>query len=194
MHRSNIDAYILQGQWLCDDVQEKEQNSPVSVLDFCSHEDEELFSYFHQTPRRRQSRIQLLANKNVSIHEKVAHGLEGKAMQLLNQVKTSICSSIRCLEIDEEFALLDFFMEQLSQDNKKGDDELLKLANEWIKGEDDGCLEWKLVGKKEYSIRDMERGVKWNKFDEDVQELGLEIENQVLNHLVDEVLFDFFNL
>lgn len=96
--------------------------------------------------------------------------------------------------IDQEFLILDFFREQLRDNHKKGDDELLKVANEWIKGEDDGCLEWKLVGKKEFSIRDMERGVKWNKFDEDEQELGLEIENQVLNHLVDEVLFDFLNL
>lgn len=105
----------------------------------------------------------------------------------------NISSSTGCLEIDEEFLLLDFFMEQLS-DNEKGDDELLKVAEEWIRGEDDGCLEWKLVGKKEFSIKDMERGVKWNKFDQDEQELGLEIENQLWNRLVDEALFDFLDL
>lgn len=164
------------------------------MLDFCSQEDEESFLYFHQTRKIRQARIQyLFANKNV-IHKEAAHEPEEKAMQLLKQVKTSISSSIGCMEIDQEFLILDFFREQLRDNHKKGDDELLKVANEWIKGEDDGCLEWKLVGKKEFSIRDMERGVKWNKFDEDEQELGLEIENQVLNHLVDEVLFDFLNL
>lgn len=182
-----FDANVLQVHWLCDE--EKEQNSPFSVLDFCSQEDEESFSYFHRTPRRRQARVELFTNKNV-IHEET---VEEKAMQLLNQVKTNISSSTGCLEIDEEFLLLDFFMEQLSV-NKKGGDELLKVAKEWIRGEDDGCLEWKLVGKKEFSIRDMERGVKWNKFDQDEQELGLEIENQLLNRLVDEVLFDFLDL
>ncbi|KAL8111368.1 uncharacterized protein LOC141668167 [Apium graveolens] len=174
-------------QWLCDE--EKEQNSPLSVLDFCSQEDEKSFSYFHRTPRRKQARTELFTNKNIT-HEETANGVEEKAMQLLNQVKINTSSSIGCLEIDEEFLLLDFFTEQLS-DNKKGEDELLKVAKEWIRGEDD---EWKLVGKKEFSIRDMERGVKWNKFDEDEQGVGLEIENQMFNRLVDEVLFDFLDL
>ncbi|KAK1376908.1 Ankyrin repeat domain-containing protein [Heracleum sosnowskyi] len=176
--------------WLCDE--EKEQNSPLSVLDFCSQEDQESLSYFRQTPRRKQARIELFANKNI-IHEQTTNGVEEKAMQVLNQVKTNTFSSIGCLEIDEEFLLLDFFMEQLS-DNRKGDNELLKVASEWIRGEDDGCLEWKLVGKKEFSIRDMERGVKWNEFDEDEQQVGSEIENHLLNRLVDEVLSDFLNL
>lgn len=168
----------------CDE--DKEQSSPVCVLDYVSQEEDESFSYFHQTPRRSQT------NKNVT-HEEEADGVEEKAMQLLNEVKTSISSSAECLEIDEEFLLLDFFMQHMS-DKKKGDDELLKIAKSWIRGEDDGCLEWQMVGQKEFSIRDMERGVKWNKFDEDEQELGLEIENHLLNQLVDDLLFDFLNL
>lgn len=171
----------------CDE--DKEQNSPVCVLDYVSQEEDESFSYFHQSPRRSQTRIELSANKNIT-HEEEADGVEEIAMQLLNEVKTS---SAECLEIDEEFLLLDFFMQQLS-DNKKGDDELIKVAQKWIRGEDDGSLEWEMVSKKEFSIEDMERGVKWNKFDEDEQELGLEIENQLLNQLVDDLLFDFLHL
>lgn len=173
----------------CDE--DKEQNSPVCVLDYVSREEDETFSYFHQTPRRIQTRIELSANKNITDEEET-DGVEEKAMQLLNEVKISISSSTECLEIDEEFLLLDFFMQQLS-DNKKGNAELVKVANEWIRGEDDGSLEWEMVGKKEFSIRDMERGVKWNKFDEDEQELGLEIEKYLLNQLVDELLSDFLN-
>ncbi|WOG90458.1 hypothetical protein DCAR_0209702 [Daucus carota subsp. sativus] len=166
------------GKWLCDE--EKEQNSPVSVLDCFSEEDEE---------SKQAGTTELFVNKTHK-HEEPENRAEEKAMQLLNQVKTNISGY---LEVEEEFLLLDFFSEQLTE-NKKGDYELTKVANEWIKGEDEGCLEWKLVGKKEFSIRDMERGVKWNKFDEDEQELGLEIEKQLLNCLVDEVLFDFLDL
>ncbi|KAK1376242.1 hypothetical protein POM88_032435 [Heracleum sosnowskyi] len=175
----------------CDE--DKEQNSPVCVLDYVSQEEDESFSYFHQTPRRSQTRTELSANKNNVTREEEADGVEEKAMQLLNEIKTSISNSVECLEIDQEFLLLDFFMQQLS-DNKKGDDELLKVAKDWIKGQADGSLEWEIVGKKEFSIRDMERGVKWNKFDEDEQELGLEIENQLLNQLVDELLSDCLDL
>lgn len=173
----------------CDE--DKEQNSPVCVLDYVSQEEDESFSYFHQIPRRSQTR-ELSANNNIT-HEEESDGVEEKAMQLLNEVKISISSSAECLEIDEEFLLLDFFMQQLS-DNKKSDEELLKVAKDWIRGEDDGSLEWEMVGKKEFSIRDMERGVKWNKFDEEEQELGLEIEKHLLNQLVDELLSDFLNL
>lgn len=176
----------LQGQWLCDE--DKEQNSPLSVLDFV--EDNESFAYFHQTPKRNQTRIEFSSNKNIT-HEEEADGVEEKAMQLLNQVKASTSSSTMCLEIDEKFLLLDFFTQQLS-DNKKNDDELLKAAKEWI--EDGGCLERKMIGTKEFSIKDMERGIKWNECDEDEQELGLEIENQLLNQLVNELLSDILDL
>ncbi|KAL8114225.1 uncharacterized protein LOC141664013 [Apium graveolens] len=175
----------------CDE--DKEQNSPVCVLDYVSQEEDESFSYFHQTPRRSQTKINLSANKNIT-HEEESDEVDEKAMQLLNEVKISLSSSEECLEIDEEFVLLDFFMLQLSSDNKKDNAELLKVAKEWIRGEDDGSLEWEMVRKKEFSIRDMERGVKWNKFDEEEQELGLEIEDHLLNQLVDELLSDFLNL
>ncbi|WOG88563.1 hypothetical protein DCAR_0207798 [Daucus carota subsp. sativus] len=108
------------------------QNSPVCVLDYASQEDKDSFSYFHQTPARSQTRTELSANKIITDEE--------EAMQLLNVVKTSMSSSAECLEIDEEFLLLDFFMQQLS-DDKKGGDELIEVAKEWIRGENDGCLE-----------------------------------------------------
>lgn len=178
-------------EWPCEE--EKEQNRPVSVLDFSFQEDEESFSFFHQTPtnlkpKKMQRKGLFMSNNSISKEE--TNGVELKAMQLLNHAKgTSFVESY------EDLLLLDFFSEELSTSNKqKGDAfdcELLRVAKAWISGEDDGCLEWKMVGKREFSVRDMERGIRWNKFEDDEQELSLEMENLLLNYLVDELLLDF---
>lgn len=133
-----------------------------------------------------------MSNNSMISTKEETNGVELKAMQLLNLAKgTSFVESY------EDLLLLDFFREELSTiSEKKGDAfdcELLRVAKAWINGEDDGCLEWKMVGKREFSVRDMERGVRWNKFEDDEQELSLEMENLLLNYLVDELLLDFLN-
>lgn len=190
-----IFACILQVEWPCEE--EKEQNSPVSVLDFSFQEDEESFSFFHQTPtnlkpKKMQRKGLFMSNNSMISTKEETNGVELKAMQLLNLAKgTSFVESY------EDLLLLDFFREELSTSSEqKGDAfdcELLRVAKAWINGEDDGCLEWKMVGKREFSVRDMERGVRWNKFEDDEQELSLEMENLLLNYLVDELLLDFLN-
>ncbi|XP_027163249.1 uncharacterized protein LOC113763597 [Coffea eugenioides] len=207
----------MEGQFSID---ENELHSPVSVLDnppFC--EDGGFVSFFNRsidTMERRKcilmQRIEEfeslakletfdleegLATEEDSIAEELdeeSNAVEAKARELLSQVKAT-ASSAKRFEADENHLLLDFFRHELAittskrqEDAEPAGYELLRLAKSWISREQcDGTFDWE---KAEASLRDVENGLRWDKFDEEQQELGRELEIHVLNYLLDELLSD----
>ena len=138
-----------------------------------------------------------LATEEDSIAEELdeeSNAVEAKARELLSQVKAT-ASSAKRFEADENHLLLDFFRHELAittskrqEDAEPAGYELLRLAKSWISREQcDGTFDWE---KAEASLRDVENGLRWDKFDEEQQELGRELEIHVLNYLLDELLSD----
>ncbi|KAG5251499.1 myb protein [Salix suchowensis] len=121
--------------------------------------------------------------------------VEEKAWKLLNQAKETGVECCNDVNLD---LLLNFFRDELAtgtyETRKNGIDlELLTKAKAWIKGEDSLWVGWEMESKREDYVREMDREGRWKKFEEDQQELGLEIENGVLRLLVDDLLLDLIS-
>ncbi|XP_016480416.1 uncharacterized protein LOC107801584 [Nicotiana tabacum] len=127
--------------------------------------------------------------------------IEEKAKQLLSNLKETI--NMELIEdceanyVDE--LLFDFFWHELcttrkhqNNDDGESDEKQMREAESWINGDYKGEFEWEIEDKRESYIRDMEREARWNKFEEEKQELSLDLEFEVFNDLVHEVLEDFF--
>ncbi|XP_042963923.1 uncharacterized protein LOC122297793 [Carya illinoinensis] len=214
------------------ELEEKEQQSPVSVLDFQDGENEEPFSAFTRSlacvERTRQNLMQKIQrfeslvkpesfdleewmsmeentefgevhhdnNKDDEDEEEEPNELDKKVRELVNHVKVDIGKA----KVEHELVLLDFFLEQLStkkcETKKDVDDEfereMVSMAKAWTRGEHNGLYEWELGHKREAYVREMDRRERWSKFEEEQQEVALEIETQVLGFLVDEVFVDLF--
>ncbi|KAK6285585.1 PREDICTED: uncharacterized protein LOC18614229 isoform X1 [Theobroma cacao] len=203
---------------------EKEQHSPLSVLDFeYEEDDEESLSSFNRSlatmERKRQKlmqniqRFESLAKlepvnlekwmsleeteedgEDDDVEEEKTNEVEEKAWQLLNHVKeTSLLKSYRYISIDK--LLLDLFREELAtkwNETRKEEVEhdMIRQAEAWINGEQNETAKWRVWEKREAYVRDMDREGKWRKFEEEQEELALEVESRVMNILVDELLFD----
>ena len=126
--------------------------------------------------------------------EEEINKVEEKAWKLLNHVKETgveFCN-------DNVDLLLNFFRDELAtrtyENSKQGIDvELLKKAKAWINGEDSLWVGWEIVNKREDYVREMDREGRWKTFEEEQQELCLEIENGVLRLLVDDLLLDLIS-
>lgn len=126
------------------------------------------------------------------------NGVEEKARQLLSHVK-STTYSCKNLEADVDHLLLDYFRHELDSSTASmkqkvvglDDFEMLRFAKSWMSREYcEGTFDWELPEKRETRVRDVEIGQGWDKFDEEQQELGRELEIEVLNNLFDEILAD----
>lgn len=110
---------------------------------------------------------------------------EEKAKQLVSHVTG-----------DDDGVILDFFTEELSINGKLNDDEfdgeILRIAESWLEGgELEEWYEWEVEEKRGSFVKDMERGVCWDKFSEEQQELCKEMEIRVFNDLIDHLVADF---
>lgn len=125
-------------------------------------------------------------NHDGSDEEKEVDNIEEKAMLLLNHVR---CTSSMEDNIVEQL-LFDFFVDELSTKiiqtrNNEVDCEMIVQARRWIDGEHNSSIDW-----EEY-VRGMDKKFgKWNKFEEEQEEMAFEIEIGMLNLLVDEALAD----
>ncbi|XP_022759986.1 uncharacterized protein LOC111306360 [Durio zibethinus] len=194
--------------------EEKEQHSPLSVLDFeYEEDDEDSFSSVNQslavmertklklTPKIR--RFESLA-KWMSLEEagddveeeEETNEVEQKARLLLNHVKeTSSLKSYSNISTDK--LVLDLFREELTTEwnhsqtrNADLENVMVKLAKAWINGEQNETAKWGVGEKKEACVRDMDREGRWSKFEEEQEELAWEVERGVMSILVDELLVD----
>ncbi|OMP07885.1 hypothetical protein COLO4_06963 [Corchorus olitorius] len=205
---------------------EKEQNSPLSVLDYeYEEDDEEPLSSFNRslaTIRRKKQKLMQNIQRFESLakmesfnlekwmeteeldngeddyveeeEEEETHEVEEKAWQLLNHVKeTSSLKSYRNGSVEK--LLLDLFREELATEwnqtrKQELENDLIRQAKAWIKGEQNERAKWGVGEKREAYVRDMEREGKWSKFEEEQEELAMAIESKVMNILVDELLND----
>lgn len=111
--------------------------------------------------------------------------MEEKAKQLLSHVRES----------SNDQAILDFFMHELSINGKLHDHEfdckILRIARSWIDGEFDESYEWEVEKKRASYVKDMEKGTFWNNFEQEQQEVSVELGFEVLDDLIDQCLVDF---
>lgn len=200
---------------------EKEQQSPVSVLDFEVGEDAEPFLSFTRSlanvERTRQSLMQKIQHfenlaklepfnleewmsmeENTKFEEEEElNEFEMKARELLTHVKTTSTVDIGKAEVEQ--LILDFFRDELSTKrckSKKADDEfdceMVSMAKAWVSGKYNGVHDWGIKHKKEAYVSDMDRRESWSNFEEEQKQLASEIETGVLGGLLDEVLVDLF--
>lgn len=143
-------------------------------------------------PVRLEDRITLSESRtNDSILESSLEDdqTEKKAIALLQLLKTTLPS--HDLSESTISALLGFFTERIIDGNVSNYD-VLQEAKDWVNDQPREMFEsqnYKLA-----YIRDMEKGVKWSKYNDEVEkeEVGLELEYQVFTSLVEEMLLDFY--
>ncbi|KAL3517088.1 hypothetical protein ACH5RR_023990 [Cinchona calisaya] len=206
----------MEGQLAFD---ENEQNSPVSVLDNSPFRDDEgSISLFNPTVgtilERRKCilRIQEFENlakretfienegfaskeKSTAKEDEETNVVEAKAWQLLSHIKATTPTAKYFEANYTEKVLLDFFRHELAiitTNKKQKDVELLALAKSWMSREycEGSIFDCELLENAEASVRDMEIGLRWDKFNEEQEELVRQLEIYFLNDLLDELLAD----
>ncbi|KAK2650440.1 hypothetical protein Ddye_017929 [Dipteronia dyeriana] len=199
--------------------EEKDQCSPVSVLD--DQFEEDLLSCFDQTlanvERTKKKFMQnircfeslakidpvnldddhewmSMEDKDESNYDEEINEVEEKAKLLLIHVKATTSLMKNNCNYNLEQMLFDFFIEELStkrnqiRDIEEVDYQIVKQARAWINGGDQQSETMEL----EACVREMDRKDRWGKFEEEEEEIniGLQMENVLLNHLLDELLVD----
>lgn len=101
------------------------------------------------------------------------------AMVLMNHVKETTSE-------DCDQMLFDFFIQELSINANV--DEMIMEAKAWINNEGE---QRRAIMAFENCVREMYRRDVWSKFGDEEAEIGLGIENVVLNDLLDELLYEF---
>ncbi|GFP98526.1 hypothetical protein PHJA_001996500 [Phtheirospermum japonicum] len=196
------------GDW---SIEECEQQSPVSVFDSPFQEVRESISPYHPIVANFERarciltrRIEELDCATKSKHTRkhsfrgeiaICEGVneaEDKAKQLLSHVK----GDSQTQQVNNDHMIYDFFMHELSINGKlpdiEFDNEILRMAKSWINGEYAESYEWEVENTREAYVKDMEKGVFWNKFKQEQEEMSIELEVMVLNELIDEALVEFF--
>ncbi|KAG6399266.1 hypothetical protein SASPL_140742 [Salvia splendens] len=194
-----------QKQWSASE--EKEQFSPVSVLD-CPFDDDEVSSPFPHMEGSRKPKIERfggvdplnlskrfestespLPHSSVSstreeeeLEEDEVKRAEQKAMDLLQQVMPP-CKADRLL--------LDFFREKIMS-RQWGEgycEDMVREAESWINSTAlirDALLGW----NRQPYVEDMEGSKEWRCFDGEIREMALELEAVVFDALFDELVVD----
>ncbi|KAL7596183.1 hypothetical protein Lser_V15G27693 [Lactuca serriola] len=118
---------------------------------------------------------------------------EKKALALLQLMKSTI-SSLDLFKYEVmECLLLEFFKEKMIEQSVSNY-EILKKTKDWMDGQVQEILfDWESKKSTETCIREMEKGVNWSKYDNEVEKenVGMELEYDIFNSLVDDILLDF---
>lgn len=143
----------------------------------------------------------------ISIHEDNDHDKrkesESKAREMMKLIKinssrttgTSTPLKINNLVSKVDNLLFDFFRERVMEESKAkvvfNQKEALREAEDWVNGETrQVLLGWEVKEARYAYVKDMEKGWKWIKLDEETQEICFELEFQLLDSLVQELLLD----
>ncbi|GKE45036.1 hypothetical protein Tco_1472320 [Tanacetum coccineum] len=116
---------------------------------------------------------------------------EKKVAALLQLLKATMPSDhYLCDSTMTENVLLSYFSEQVT-DGNVSNYEILQEAKDWLNGQTKETFESE--NYKPAYIKDMEKGATWTNYNQQVgkEEVGLELENEVLASLVEEMLLDF---
>ncbi|CAI8609707.1 unnamed protein product [Vicia faba] len=211
-HRHKIEA-VTHGDW----SNEKEQFSPVSVLD-CPFEDEEemksnfmINSFFqgaenkHIQKTRHFENISSLEPLVLEKRIKCLEELEDEPHNYsLKQCSLSVIDSIigdrknkdelNSLMINTEKLLFDY-LEQSIEENSNADYpkdfNLCNVVDDWVRGKpQEPYLGWEVNEGRHVYISEMERCEEWKNYDQQTEQLVLELENDVLTSLVNEIVID----
>ncbi|KAM5572615.1 hypothetical protein ABKV19_012591 [Rosa sericea] len=208
--------------WL-NKEEEKEQFSPVSVLD-CPFEDEDDDSSSSSPFRYRLARMEGTQHKlmqkirrfenlaqlePIDLERQMAmsevdggddrdNKTEEKAGELVKQliIKTSssALSNDLVVHMKADKLVVDLFRERSVENSKENVvmDEVLKVAEEWVNGESQMLSSWEVENGRKVYVNDMDNKFcgKWMKLDEQEKEVGLELEVEVWNSLLNEFLLD----
>ncbi|KAK9198569.1 hypothetical protein WN944_013755 [Citrus x changshan-huyou] len=201
--------------------EEKEQFSPVSVLD-CPFEDEKDINsppFDHrlagmegtkqklmQKLRRFESLAQL---EPIDLEKRIAsfqlddkflessstqsfeNETAKKVQELLKLMKsTSPSNSYNMCKAED--LLSDFFREKLAENKAKTERDLLREAEDWINGQPQELLQgWEVKDGRKAYVNDMEKNGRWSDVnEEEKQEVGLALELEIFNRLMDEFVLD----
>ncbi|KAK4849010.1 hypothetical protein QYF36_019722 [Acer negundo] len=136
-----------------------------------------------------------MEDNDESDYDEEINEVEEKAKLLLNHVKATTSLMKNNCNYNLEQMLFDFFIEELStkrnqtRDIEEVDYQILKQARAWINGDQQSGT----MGLED-CVREMERkDERWrSKFEDEEEEeiIGLQMENVLLNHLLDELLVD----
>ncbi|KAL0397839.1 UNVERIFIED_CONTAM: hypothetical protein Scaly_0232300 [Sesamum calycinum] len=187
------------GDWSM--FEEMEQQSPVSVLDSPFRQVEDFLSPSHPTLANLETKLtrrpiqdpkltrKLSFKEEIAVSER-ANAAEEKAKQLLSRL---IDQNNKNQE--DYLIILDFFMHELSTKGKcndvEFDSEIVKTAKAWMNGGYDESYEWEVEDNRTAYVKDMEKGVCWNKFKQEQEEMSLELQDKVLDELINELFADF---
>ncbi|RZC72812.1 hypothetical protein C5167_048289 [Papaver somniferum] len=111
-------------------------------------------------------------------------------------------NNLKSVNSIEDLLLLDFFKDEVMErttnermvvsksSEEKLDNELLRVAKNWMNGQCDP-LDWGLQDSRKVHVREMEKGVQWRISNEDIV---FEMEIMITGSLMDEVLAELFIL
>ncbi|XP_076887435.1 uncharacterized protein LOC143537583 [Bidens hawaiensis] len=119
--------------------------------------------------------------------------IEKKATALLQLLELTVSYNRLSKYEDVKSLLLGFFKENMLEENVS-DYEILQRAKDWMDGqEQEVFIDWECEINRQTYLRDMEKGVKWSNFDNQVEKVNvaLEVDCVIFESLVNEVLTEF---
>lgn len=215
---------------------EKEQFSPVSVLDCPFDDDEEVSSPFQHmegttkklmekmkrfeclaqleplnlskrfallpdsdnesgSPRPHSSASSVAISSIKEEEEDETGRAEEKAPDLLQQLMDSV--PLSGLDIKADKLLLDFFREKIMDRNLHCQkhsfvEEAVEEVERWMNGRKirEAFLGWEVQRSRQAYMKDMERSGEWRCLEQEIGEMGLELEAVVFDALFDELVVD----
>jgi hypothetical protein len=194
--------------WVCGGIQinrlalQRENKMLTRIYDFLTGTRQNLMQKIQQFENlaKLEEWMPMEENSRFEEEEEEENEIERKVRELLNHVKATSSIDIGKAKVDKLF--FDFFSDELMSSKrcqiKKDDDddefncEMVSMATAWMKGDHNGLHEWGIEHKKEAYVSEMDRRERWSSFEEEQEEIALEIETRVLGCLVDEVLADLF--
>ncbi|XP_021972475.1 uncharacterized protein LOC110867784 [Helianthus annuus] len=149
-------------------------------------------------PVKLEDRIaqSVLESSTTTFHDVVQeeNQVEKKATALLHLLKSTV-SSHHLLKYEAVECLLLEFLKESTLEENVSDYEVLQRAKDWMDGqeEQDIFIDWECENNRKTYLREMEKGVKWSNYDHQVEKVnvGLEVECEIFNSLVNDVLTDF---
>lgn len=208
--------------WL-NKEEEKEQFSPVSVLD-CPFEDEDdessssspfrcRIARMEGTQHKLMQKIRRFENlaqvepvdleKRITMSEaddgdELGNRTEEKAGELVKQLIMKTRSSSMGLHTKADKLVVDLFRERSVENSEENVvmEEVLKVVEKWVNEESQELLtSWEVENGRKVYVNDMDNKYcgNWMKLDEQEKEVGLELEVEVWNSLFNEFLLDLIS-
>ncbi|BAT75943.1 hypothetical protein LR48_Vigan01g222700 [Vigna angularis] len=145
----------------------------------------------HSTKQRSRVVVPAARTRN-NLRPANNHDIEENARNLLNFVKGS--NPQNTLILKAENLLFDYFKKSVGECKEIDLSKklhLCKVAEDWINGRPQELyLDWEEQGRRSVYVREMDRCEGWKNYDQEIQQLGGDLANEVLTILVNESVLD----